>query len=272
MLFYQDLSAEAKIFARIFVFLLLLGIFWGVFAIGFFYFVSGWKAAVDSGVQRQFAVEGVGKAFARPDIVSFMATVVTQASKVGEAQAENSRRSNAALGFLKGEGVDEKDLKSASYNISPQYQYDRRPCIQIYPNPCSVNPPVVASYEVRHTIQVKVRDQEKVDDLLAGVVAKGANEVGSVWFGIDDEEKIKAEARAKAISDAKKKAEQFAADLGVKLSHIVSFSESGGGIPVPYRVEAYSQMSSLKEAAPAPEIAIGEQEVTVNVSLVYEFR
>ena len=84
---------------------------------------------------------------------------------------------------------------------------------------------------------------------------------------MDNEDQVKAEARKKAIDDAKTKAEKLARDLGVTLGKIVSFSESGN-YPIYYSAMA----KSADSATPTPQVAPGEQEVTSTASITYEFR
>lgn len=253
--------------------LLLVGLVLSAFAFGLSYLVDTWKIATDTQTLRQIVVNGEGKIVTKPDLATFTAAVVTQSAKIKDTQKENTSRSNEVLGFLKSKGIEEKDLKTVGYFISPQYQYDSRPCIQIYPSPCSPQgPPKITSYEVRHTVEVKVRDLNKVDELLSGVVEKGANEVGSISFSVDDEEKVKAEVREKAIEDAKAKAEVLADQLGVKLRRIVSFSESGGGPIYARTFEVLGKGGGGNYAPSAPQVEPGEQEIRVFVTIVYEFR
>lgn len=222
---------------------------------------------------KQINVTGEGKVAIKPDIALFTTAVVTQSTEIGTAQSENTRRLNEVLAYLKSNGVEEKDLKTIGYSINPQYQFDSRPCIQVFPSPCPQNPPRIVSYEVRHTIEVKVRDLNKIDDLLAGVVEKGANEVSSIQFDVDDKEKVLRDARKKAIENAKAKAEILAKDLGVRLTKIVAFSESSGGPIFGRSLEALGKEGDLGGAvAPAPQIEPGEQEIRSFVNVVYEFR
>lgn len=249
----------------------LTGVILSLFAFAFWYGVSGLNEWRNTTGVRQISVSGEGKVSVRPDIATFTTSVVTQSARVKEAQDENAKRSNEIISFAKANSVMEKDLKTIGYNIIPQYQYDSRPCIQIYPNPCVQNPPRIVSYEVRSSLEIKVRDLGKVDDLLSGVVSAGANEVVSVVFSVDDEEKVRAEARKLAIEDARSKAKVLSKDLRVRLGKIISFSESGGGVPIFFRAEALGKGGGL--AAPAtPQVEPGEQEIKSNVTIMYEFR
>lgn len=269
MIIYDDLSANMKKVVQILGMLLFIGLVLSSFAFAYWYLVSGWDIATDGKTPRQISVSGEGKIAVRPDISIFTAGVLTQARMVGEAQAENARRSSAVIDFLKKEGIEEKDVKTVNYSIYPQQQFfDVPPC---YTAPCPPRrPPEIVGYEIRHTLEVKVRDLNKVDVMLAGVVDKGANEVGSVRFSVDDEEKVREEARQKAIADAKEKAQAIAKDLGVRLTRLVAFSESGG-MPFPVRFEALGKGGG-GDFAPTPQIEPGEQEVQSFVNVVYEFR
>ncbi|MBI4225008.1 MAG: SIMPL domain-containing protein [Candidatus Sungbacteria bacterium] len=233
------------------------------------------KTRPEGELPRQIAVSGEGKTTVKPDIAVFTAGVVAQAAKVKDAQTENTKKSNAIIEFLKKSGVDEKDIKTTEYSIYPQYQSSYPPpCV--FPGPCpmtTVRPPEIVSYQVRQTIEVKVRDLGKVDDLLDGVVSAGANEVGSITFKMDDPEAARVAARKEAIDKAKAKAQVLADDLGIRLKRIVSYNEEGSGYPIYPMAMEYAKSSGLGGgAAPAPQVQPGEQEVTANVTIVYEFR
>lgn len=262
---YYDLSPKMKGYVQWIVVLLLIGLALSSFAFAFSYFASAGKIAQEKHSARTITATGEGKVSVRPDIAIFTVGVTVEAEKVGDAQLQNTRRANAILEFLKGQGVEEKDLKTIRYSINPQYRYTTDE-LRIYPRPDTRRE--IAAYEVRNTIEIKVRDLEKVDELLEGVVVNGANEVGSILFTVDDEDAVRAEARKEAIKDAKEKARVLAKDLGVRLGKIAAFSESGGAGPVFARAFEDAALS----ATAAPQIEPGEQEIRSLVTVTYEFR
>ena len=221
----------------------------------------------------QLSVTGEGKLFVRPNVATFIATVVTDAPRVGDAQTQNTQQANAVIEFIKNHGVKENDTKTINYSVEPQYQYiDHRPCSLVSDSSsrCPVNTlPQIISYRVRNSIEIKVRDLNTIDDLLQGVVSAGANEVGSVIFTVADEKAVLVEVRKQAIDDAQKKAIKLAKDLGVRLIKIAGFSEAGGG-PIYYARS--TALSVGGEATPGPQIQPGEQEIRSNVTVTYEFR
>lgn len=259
----------SRIVALASIFLTVLILYFAVSA------VKLWGTRPAGELPRQLAVAGEGKTTVKPDIAVFTAGVVAQAAKVKDAQAENTKKSNAIIDFLKKSGVDEKDIKTIEYNIYPQYSSSYPlPCV--FPGPCpmtTVRPPEIVSYQVRQTVQIKVRDLGKVDDLLSGVVSAGANEVGSITFKVDDPEVVRAAARKKAIDNAMAKAQTLANDLGVRLKKIVSYSDdSVPPYPPPYAMSGLEMGMAMASSAPSPQVQPGEQEIIANVTIVYEFR
>ena len=108
---------------------------------------------------------------------------------------------------------------------------------------------------------------------MGGVVKNGANQVGSLSFTIDDQTKIQEEARAGAITKARAKAESIAQAGDFKIGRLLNIQE-GSQYPVysnALRMDA-KVTSESAEAAPAPIIQPGSQEVNVNVTLQYEIQ
>lgn len=263
---YQDLSAREKRYVQMLGIALLAGLALSSFAFAYAHMVSGRVAASTRYSPRQISMNGEGKVTVRPDTAVFTAGVITQGKNVTDAQEQNSMRSEAIIKFLQAQGVAEKDIKTISYNVSPQYQYDQRPvCLGGFCPP--QRPPTIVSYEIRHTIEIKVRNLAQANPLLDGATNAGANEVGAITFRVDDEGRkaAHAEARAKAIADAEIKAWNVARELGVRLVRISAFYESDGGAPYPMR-----DKGGIPEASPS--VQPGENEIISNVTIGYEFR
>jgi uncharacterized protein len=216
------------------------------------------------------SVSGHGEALAVPDIATFTFSVVSEKATVKAAQDDATAKANAITAYLKSAGVDAKDIQTSDYSINPQYDYVQAACANGY---CPGGKQVLRGYQVRQSTTIKVRDTEKAGDLLSGVGEKGATELSGLNFTFDDPEKTQDEARSKAIADAKEKADELAKQLGVKIVRVVSFSENGSGYPMPY---AYGRGAGIATQAmdskAAPEISVGQNKVTNDVSITYEIR
>lgn len=215
------------------------------------------------------SVSGYGEAVAVPDIATFTFSVVSEKSTVAAAQADATTKANATTAYLKSAGIAERDIQTTDYMVSPMYDYVQQACSN---GICPGGRQVLRGYQVRQTTTVKVRDTAKAGELLGGVGEKGATEVSSLQFTFDDPNKIEDEARTEAIADAKAKADELAKQLGVRIVRVVSFSESGSGVPpMPYYARGGATAQAL-DAKSAPEISTGENKVISNVSITYEIR
>lgn len=214
-------------------------------------------------------ITGYGEAFGAPDIATFTFTVSSTKSTVAAAQADATAKINAVTDYLKAQEVDAKDIQTSDYSVNPQYDYSGSVCANGY---CPPTRGTLTGYEVRQTTTVKVRDTSKAGDLLTGVGSKGATEVSGLSFTFDDPNKLQDDARAKAIADAKGKADLLASQLGVHIVRVVSYNDNGG-YPTPYYAKDVAMGSGVaSQAAVAPEISIGQNKVTSNVSITYEIR
>ncbi|TAK57188.1 DUF541 domain-containing protein [Patescibacteria group bacterium] len=214
-------------------------------------------------------VNGESEVFAVPDIATFTYTVNELAKTVPAAQKVATEKANKAVEFLKKSGVAEKDIQTTGYNISPQYDYLSAPCTQYG---CPGGKSVFKGYEVSQTVAVKVRKIEDAGTILAGIGELNVTNLSGLQFTVDKENEFVAEARKKAINEAKTKAKILADDLGVSIVRVVSFSE-GGDFPRPYYSKALMMDAAVGGmGGGAPEISTGENKITSQVSITYEIR
>ena len=217
-------------------------------------------------------VTGMGDATAIPDIGSFSVTIDEKDKDMTIARDTSTKKSNAIVAYLKQQGIDDKDIKTTDYSFTPTFEWQQPVC----PNSASVCPSgkqVLTGYEVTETIAIKVRDTSKAGDILAGVNKLGANSVSGLSFVVDDDSAVQAQARDKAIADAKTKAEVLANQLGVRLVRVVGFDEGGNNPrPIYYAKQSLAMDAGGAAVAPAPSLPTGENKYTSNVSITYEIK
>jgi uncharacterized protein YggE len=214
-------------------------------------------------------VNGKGTEVVIPDIATFSFTVIEKGKTVAEAQEKATTKINATLTAVREGGVKDEDIKTISYQINPDYEYST--CTQFS---CPPQKATLVGYTVSQAIEVKIRDLEKAGDLFTTIGTNGVQNINGLNFTIDDIETVKAEAREKAIADARAKADVIAKQLGVRLVRVVAFNESSE-MPYYYARGAGDMAATAQSApgkAPAPEIPGGEQEIVANVTVTYEIK
>ena len=222
----------------------------------------------DGDTDHTITVTGTGKAQTPPTIATITFTVDEKGTAVDVAQAAATKKTDAALAVVKGLGIDDKDVSTSGYNTYPDYG-NAHPC---YPNvPCPATEPKIAGYHAVQTVTVKVRDTQKVGDLVKALGDASVQNISGPDFRVDDPTQVLRDARGKAITNARENAETLARQLGVHLGRVVNFSDSQGGMPYPV-YDAAMKSSAGATAAPAPTVPAGEQESTVTVTVTYEIR
>ena len=155
-----------------------------------------------------------------------------------------------------GQGVEEKDIQTSSFNVYPQSDYDLQGAI------------TRTYFSVENNVFVSVRKLDTIGKVLDAVAKSGANNIYGITFDVQDKTVAQSTARKMAVDSARTQAQELAAAAGVDLGDILSISTfssyaqpyygygmgGGGGGP------AYSQ---------AVPIAAGQMQVNAEVTMVF---
>ena len=131
------------------------------------------------------------------------------------------RDMSAVLAAVKELGIEEKDIRTQQLYLSPMYDWND-------------GKQTLRGYEANQQLTLKVRDLDKVGELLVKVADKGTNQIGGVIFTIDNPDAFRARAEAGDRGGASQ-SPRSCPDLGMKLGKLKGFSEGGDYIPpMPY--------------------------------------
>lgn len=205
---------------------------------------------------RTISISAEGKVTVVPDIAVVSFSEVTEGKDPEKIADENNKKINAAIDLVKKEGIDAKDIKTTAYNLYPRYEYDE-----------DKRATFISGYTLTQTIQLKIRDFSKIGKILGDLPALGINQIGTLSFDVDDQDKYLNDARKIAFEKAFSKAREMAKQNKVRIKRVVTFNESQGGYPYPVYRESIGAASLV---AKSPQIEAGSQEITVNVSVTYE--
>ena len=229
--------------------------------------------------QNTISVNGEAEVSGEPDTARFSFSISEIADTSEEAQVVVSQKVSSILDGLEDFEIEDKDVKTNSYIINPQYQWvkvDQKaqtaPDGTIY-YPNNNGKQVLIGYDVRQEVQLILRDLDMAGDVLTLFAQQGVENVYGPNFEIEDPDGLQEEARLKAIVDAQEKAQRLADNLGVKLGDVVSFyeNEEGGYYPSPHmaREEMYA-MDSVQSAA--PQLPRGENDIVSRVTITYRIK
>ncbi len=211
---------------------------------------AGAHAPGDAPASHTITVSATGSVALVPDVARVSVGVTVTKPKVKAARDAAGKAMSEIIAAVKALGIDERDIKTTSIDLSPQYG--------------NSSTPRIIGYRMSQQLQVTVRDLDKAGDVVDTATAKGATEVNGLWFEVSDPAKAMDEARAAAIAKARTSARAMASAAGVALGAVVSISESSVAVPGPYYYGDTLRATDLTPVQP------GTQDVQASVTVVFE--
>ena len=201
---------------------------------------------------RYITLTGVGTISVVPDAVRFNATVSVLGSTNAAALSSASKSAAAVRAALKDKGIAVKDIRSANISVYPEYTWTQEAGTKI------------TGYRASQTFDVLIRKASDAGSIIEAVVNAGGDNVqlGGVIPTTLNPAVATEEARAAAVANAKSKATSYAKLLGTSIGKVLSLEEQSSPIyssPFP--------MAKAGVAADAVEIDLGEQDVTVTITV-----
>lgn len=219
------------------------------------------EAKTDKSLSPRIEVQSRGLFESVPDIVTLSVGVRARGDTAKGASDEVNQKMEAILSELDKAGVDKKDYRTINFNISPQYNYNG-------------DEPQLYAFEASNNLVVKVRDVEKVGEVLATLLDAGANEVQDVSYKLEDPSEAYTKALSMAVKNAGEKAAAIAEAAGLKLVETPLYINESSDSYSPVVNEA-KMMSAETEMAvdSAAHVALSGSTITVaaNVDSAYTF-
>jgi hypothetical protein len=203
-----------------------------------------------------FSTSGTGKATGIPDTALLSIGVTKEALTVTDAQNQINVAANKIIADLKQLGVEEKNIQTSDYRVSPKYDYTR-------------GDQKITGYTATQTLEVKVTPIDIANKAIDAATLDGANLIGGITFTFNDKTKkdLQNKARTEAIKEAKEKAQSLAKAAGMRLGKIVDIQESGNYEPRPMMMDA--ALKAEGETADT-QLQPGENSTTSTITIYYE--
>ena len=196
-----------------------------------------------------------------PDMATISTGVQSEAPTAVEALRRNSAEMDRLISLIRALGVAERDIQTSRINLNARYDYNR-----------NNQPPRFIGYQASNQVTVKLRDIDRVPELLDAMVQGGATNLNGPYFSIQDDTQAKAEARRSALERGRAQAEEYARLNGFSGVRLLQVGEAiRGSVSGPQReaiVVTGSRMAS--DVAPPPPVAPGVVGTGVGVALTYE--
>ena len=201
----------------------------------------------------QINVSGEGKVKVIPDQATIAVTVETKGNNAKDVKKQNDEKIEAVLKFIKKMNLAPADYKTQRVSLNPQYDYEKKK----------------HSYNATQTIEILLRDLSKYDELMEGLVDQGINRIDNVTFQSSKLAQYQSEARKLAMKEAKLKAEDYVSVLGQKVGRAMTISDNSQTYYPQPMYAAMKTMESSDASAPRETLAVGEINITANVTVSF---
>ncbi|WP_282021349.1 SIMPL domain-containing protein [Ruegeria faecimaris] len=205
--------------------------------------------------ERRIIVDAVGMVHVAPDMATITLGVTNEDAQASNAMQATSDAVAKILTRLDEMGIETRDVQTRDLSLSPVWSGR---------NSSSGERPEISGFVASNSVVVRVRDLSQLGTIMDAVIDDGANNFGGLSFGIQDPAPLEAQARAKAVGEARAKANQLAQAAEVTLGPVQMIREQAGGFnPMP-------QMRAMNMAAEGGvPVSGGEISVSVNVSMEF---
>ena len=222
--------------------------------------VSAYASSYSEGI----SVTGASSISTEPDLVLLNLGVEAFASSVGKARSRAAKSMDSLVGTLRKKGVKELDIKTTRFSIHPRYEYQ-----ESIVNGRPIGKQVLSGYVVNNDISAKIRDLDKVGEIIDSAVDSGGDDtrINSIIFTLNDTNVYMNTLREQAVEDAFSKAKHYADLANVTLGPMLSLSEIG---PVSIRSQGAMDFGMRSMAmAESSSISSGQLNVDLTVNIVF---
>ena len=210
------------------------------------------------------SVSGSAEVRVPPDEVLLTLGIENRDRSLDTAKNQNDHSVAALLEFLKGAGIDAKDIQTDHVGIQPQYQSGRQD--------------VVEFYIVQRHVGLRLRRVGDFEKVLTGALKTGVTQVHGVEFRTTELRKHRDTARKLAIRAAREKANDLARELDARVGKVQSITESSWGGYWGSRgfggmAQNVFQNAVAAEPPPEPEggeLSVGQISITATVNVSFQ--
>lgn len=199
-------------------------------------------------------VNGEGIVKVIPDEVVIKSRIEHDGNDAQMVKKQNDEVVDSVIKYLKSQGIPEKNIQTDYVNLNKNYNYDSK----------------TYSYVANQAISIKLDDLKNYEKIMSGLLKAGLNRIDGVQFKSSKMDTYMADARKKAVIDAKSKATDYASSLGQSIGKAISISElETNNFPPMYRM---NEMKASSDSMEQETIAPGELEIKAKVTVAFELK
>ena len=201
----------------------------------------------------QISVTGEGKVKIVPDQAVINVGFQNTGKDAKEVKTLNDEVVDKVIKFLKKTGIPATDYKTTNVSLYKNYDYEKKKY----------------NFQASQSLTITLKDLSKYDELMMGLNDTGVNSINGVEFKSSKIEEHERDARKKAIQDAKQKAQDYVSVLGQKIGKAILITDNSQNYAPPQPMFKGAYAMAANDGAQRETLAVGELEITTNVSVTF---
>lgn len=202
----------------------------------------------------QVNVSGEGSIKIKPDYA-----IITMGAEIKDLDSAKAKKQNddiiaKMIQVIKKNNIAEKDYQTQRVSLYKTREYQEK---KDY-------------FVAAQTVTITLRNLDQYEKIMSELLEAGANSINGVEFKSTQTDKYATEIRAKAVLDAKKKAQDYAGALNQTIGKALIISDQSM-VNNP-RIYMMKTANAEMDAAGQQTLAIGEIEITTNVNITFELK
>lgn len=210
--------------------------------------------------QRFISVSGEAKQDFTPDQAILSISLNSRDKDLNTAKRANDQMVEKLVKIAKDFNIPTEKVGTSSVNVSPEYDYDNNSHKQIF-----------RGYMISRSLRITMDKLDIHERVLSAIVDAKIDQVNGIEFQLADPESHLQALRAKAVANAKARAEQLAQAAGVKVGIPIAISLGENAtppmMPRPMMMMAKSAMADSSVAPSLPGLITLQENVSITYAI-----
>ncbi len=211
--------------------------------------------------EKTISATGSATVSVAPDLVTIQFAVDTEEKTAQDAISSNAQLMNTVVSAIQNAGVSKDEISTAGFSIYPVYN-------DSIPDPkTGIHHTVLSGYHASNTLSIKTTKLTSAGNIVDTAVAAGANRVDNISFSLspDKQQSTQDDLLAKAVLNAKDRAQKALAPLNQKIIGVKMVSLSDFSSPPPIYYGAVPN-AAMEKSTP---VFSSNQDVSVSVNVIF---
>ena len=205
-------------------------------------------------------VSGTGKVSTLPDEAVIQIGVESSAATAAAALDANSKQAQKVLARLKADGIPDSAIETTNVAVYPSRTHNQK-----------TGKETITGYQATNLVRLTLTDFKVIGQVFAAATEAGANNISGPSWQLSENSQAMTGALAKAVANARSKAQALATAQGVTVGEVLILNEASVS-PVYYYGGGGTSPTAAAASVSHPPVNPENLDVTASVTITYQLK